>query len=1023
MIKQKQLKEGYHFNTYLWNKPVEADFADLVLTGKEVDDMWQDYLDHRSATEDLFTNNAYGSRGNGKLLIQVTDAEENRKQFIKNILLFRKDDPDFLRVYKGSSTNLGNLRPGEYNVFLLLKGDDYFILDSVQVRPNGINFYETGIMHPKKRDSVSTKIWEIISNRERNGQVNAIDFDLIKESYHQTYLDSSVFTASIIGTIRDSDGKPVKGATVTIKGTKVGTASDQAGRFRIMAPSNVTIVVSSVGYESKQVRLSEGGINDLVLASQSSLMQEVVITGFGQSRSKSKMGMSVTVSGSGVPGTAPGMIARGTKSVNESNHPLYIVDGIPVDAGSIMNIDQLDISRMDVLRDEAATAIYGSRASGGVIIITTKKGSVANALQEDPRNERNSLRNNFRDDAYWQPRLKTDANGRASFEVTFPDDITNWRSFMIAANDKKQTGFLEGSIKSFKTISVNLGLPQFIVEGDTMNVVGKVLNYSADSISVKRTFSVNDKLVQQNTFGFRHSRIDTFGVIASKEDSLKLKYTIEKDNGYFDGEERNLPVLKQGVKETSGIFAALTGDTTVQLKWKNSARIKIYAESSLLNVLEKEAEKVRNYEYLCNEQLASKLKAWLVQRTIDSVLKRPFRGSKNIRELISQLNQNNADGGLWGWWKNNEPALWISLHVLEAMATAEAAGFHSGVSKTIMTDYLVYNMEKYQGREKIDALGILSKLQAKVDYKKYIDTIEKYSHRLSMYEKLKLAELKLSNGMKIEMDSLKKVKKETMFGNPYWGDDGYHFFDNSIQNTLLVYRLLKATGEDGVQLQKIRNYFLEKKRDGNWRSTYESSLILETILPDLLVTDSLPQSSTLTIWGEQPILVTHFPFATEISGAESLSVSSHGSLPVYFTAYEEHWNPAPVKEEKDFMVRSAFEKNGVTVEKLKGGEPVTLKVDVSVKKDADYVMIEIPVPAGCSYKGKSQPNTNNEVHREYFKNKVSIFCSSLKAGDYSFTVSLLPRYSGTYSLNPAKAELMYFPVFFGREAFKKISIQ
>jgi uncharacterized protein YfaS (alpha-2-macroglobulin family) len=63
------------------------------------------------------------------------------------------------------------------------------------------------------------------------------------------------------------------------------------------------------------------------------------------------------------------------------------------------------------------------------------------------------------------------------------------------------------------------------------------------------------------------------------------------------------------------------------------------------------------------------------------------------------------------------------------------------------------------------------------------------------------------------------------------------------------------------------------------------------------------------------------------------------------------------------------------------------------------------------------------VHREHFKNKVSIFCSSLSKGTYEFRVSLLPRFGGVYTLNPAKAEMMYFPVFYGREGIKKVEIQ
>jgi len=110
------------------------------------------------------------------------------------------------------------------------------------------------------------------------------------------------------------------------------------------------------------------------------------------------------------------------------------------------------------------------------------------------------------------------------------------------------------------------------------------------------------------------------------------------------------------------------------------------------------------------------------------------------------------------------------------------------------------------------------------------------------------------------------------------------------------------------------------------------------------------------------------------------------------------------------------------VTRLKGGEQVQLTAEVNVRADADFVMIEIPIPAGCSYQSKEQGWGNNEVHREYFKEKVSIFCRKLSQGKYTFNINLMPRYSGMYTLNPAKAEMMYFPVFYGRERMKKVAV-
>jgi uncharacterized protein YfaS (alpha-2-macroglobulin family) len=238
-----------------------------------------------------------------------------------------------------------------------------------------------------------------------------------------------------------------------------------------------------------------------------------------------------------------------------------------------------------------------------------------------------------------------------------------------------------------------------------------------------------------------------------------------------------------------------------------------------------------------------------------------------------------------------------------------------------------------------------------------------------------------------------------------------------------MYRMLRKAGGHDALLQSIRSYFLEKRSSSHWRNTYESALILETILPDLLADKATGKPASLTIDGPQHIQTSSFPYTTTVKGGSALTVNKQGRMPVYFTAYQQHWDPAPDNVAGNFTVHTVFEKQGRSVTRLDAGTPVTLKATVQVKADADYVMIEIPIPAGCSYQDKAQSYRNNEVHREHFKNKVSIFCSSLAKGTYTFNVSLLPRYRGVYTLNPAKAEMMYFPVFYGREALRKVSIR
>ncbi len=1026
LIKQKQLPYNqFAFTPFLEGTRPVYNFHDFVLTGREVDSLWQDYLDHRSATEDLFSNKDLNKSGNGQLQVDIEKEPDGKPLFIKNIFLFRYDDADFVRVYKGSTLKFGYVQPGRYRLFLLLKGDDYYIKDSIEIRKDGINYFALNNIIAFKRDSVSTRIASIVNSREKKWRTAFQDSDLdkIKESFNGKYLNNGNFTRYLSGTVRDCrNGSPMYGASIFIKGTRFGTASNQHGYFTLRVPEHGTIVVAMVGYGTEERKISDD-VYDIKLRPQTNSLNEVIVVGYG-TRLKRDLTSSVSVvEGSNLlMGKAAGVqiTVRGAASLSGTDTPpLIIVDGLPF-SGSLQDLDASLIATINVLKPVAATALYGSAASAGVILITTKKAVPPNTVTEVTGS--NTLRRHFSDVAYWQPNLRTDNNGKASFVAHFPDDITSWRTFVIAIGDKKQTGFTEGLVKSFKSLSAGLYLPAFAIEADTVNMAGKVMNYTLDSATVKRIFSINDVPAKTISSIFSNSITDTLSVAVSPADSLKIKYSIEQAGGFADGEERSIPVYKQGVEETSGYFAALETDTSFSLSFNASAgRIKLYASSSVLPVLLDEIEGIGRYEYLCNEQLASKLQALLLKKKIYHYLKKDFLEEKNIQLLIAKLNQSKSPAGLWGWWVGNDPSLWISWHVTEALLTAEKEGYPISMNKDLVRDYLVYHFEKYSTADQIRCIGLFKALNARVDFKIYTDSVERKIPQMSLYEHLQLLQLKQSLGQPAPFDSLQQKFQTTMFGNIYWGEENKRFFDNTIQNTLLMYRLMRQAGGYNQQLRKVRNYFLEKRKNGQWRNTYESALILETILPDLLKTDTALVPVTLTVNDNQPVQA--FPYQAILPAAEKINIRKQGGLPVYFTAYQQYWNKAPQKVSADFTLNSAFEKNGQPVNALTAGEPVIMKVNVTVRGDADYVMIEIPIPAGCSYKDKEQSYLNNEVHREYFKEKVSLFCTSLRKGQYSFMVSLLPRYTGNYHLNPARAEMMYFPVFYGREEMKKIEIR
>lgn len=170
--------------------------------------------------------------------------------------------------------------------------------------------------------------------------------------------------------------------------------------------------------------------------------------------------------------------------------------------------------------------------------------------------------------------------------------------------------------------------------------------------------------------------------------------------------------------------------------------------------------------------------------------------------------------------------------------------------------------------------------------------------------------------------------------------------------------------------------------------------------------------------------ITRFPYTTGIESSSPVRIRKQGTLPLFATVYQQGWNSDPVRESgKGFTVKSVFAENKDTVSYLTNGKVARLEVYVTAESNAEYVQIEVPVPAGCSYESKNRGTYGKETHREYFKGKVIIFSNKLVKGEHLFSIELIPRYTGQYTLNPAKAELMYFPTFYGNEGLKAVIIK
>ena len=194
-----------------------------------------------------------------------------------------------------------------------------------------------------------------------------------------------------------ADGEPVIGATVLVKGVSTGTATDMDGNFTLNVASKAVLVVSSIGYETQEVPVNGRKLINVVLKSDVVALKDVVVVGYGVQKKVNLTGAVSSLStdelegkpianvleamqgttpglviqqGTSTPGSVPSINIRGLNTMN-NNDPLVIIDGIE---GSLANLNPADIEQVSILKDASSTAIYGSRASNGVVLVTTKKG-------------------------------------------------------------------------------------------------------------------------------------------------------------------------------------------------------------------------------------------------------------------------------------------------------------------------------------------------------------------------------------------------------------------------------------------------------------------------------------------------------------------------------------------------------------------------------------------------------------------------------------------------------------------------
>lgn len=937
---------------------------------------------------------------------------------IRYSMLLPVATPTDVRVVAGASRHFHQLLPGRYLLVVVNDRDEAWTSDTLDLPAYGISALQLGRLVFSRNNAEARAIYD--------RQVAPLQEEVEPPAPSPVLPTTApvalpVGIGSVSGTITDAhSGLPLAGVTVMIKGTKKATSTNAQGVYSLeQLPDGIyQLLVQFVGYNSKELSVTVNRLGtqlkDVTLSPAATRLDEVVVVGYS-TRLKRDFTGSVTRVENMLQGRAAGVAItndvrvqiRGISSVADNTQPLIVVDGVAMEELPA-NLDTTGM-RIDILKEAAATAIYGSRGAHGVIVISTGK------------NVQPVIRTIFRDDAYWAPSTQTNADGKAVIPIRYPENITSWQHMVYAAARGRRYGAAYPVTKAFKMLQGTLQMPAFALAGDTVLISGKALNYASDTRQISGLFSYRgQQQSSQHSVASGSAATALFAAGApAAGDTMQISWQVTDERGLQDGEQRRSPVLPVGTLDTRGtFFIAGSTDTSWQVApLLDSGRITLHAQNNLLDVLEKELERLKDYPQACMEQTANKMWGLLMMKRIYKQLQKPFKHDALIDKLNQRLLRFQDYSGGWPWWESGQPNLYISTRVLQALRHADTSAANQRAIREALL-YLQNKLRTLPQHEKLEALLAMSEAGHLYPYGPALDSIPFDS--LSLHERWQMVRIMQKSGMayQAQLQKLWKQRNENFLGSISWGTEGWYWHNNVQASTVLAGKVLRSDTAWRRYWPQVQQYFIAHKRQGWYNNTVEQAEIVALLLDDALAQQvRRPEPAVLQV-NEQRI--SQFPATLQLP-AGPVRLRKQGAGLLYVGLSQQQWVVPQRPKDSLFAISTELQWHGKPAAQwqVPAGERVQLKVTINAAKSADFVQIDIPIPAGCIYAMRPQPWGE---HREYLKDRVVLYTERLSAGTHTYVLDLETRFSGRFQLNPARVSLMYFPQYEGYNRVETVRI-
>lgn len=617
------------------------------------------------------------------------------------------------------------------------------------------------------------------------------------------------------------------------------------------------------------------------------------------------------------------------------------------------------------------------------------------------------VRKVFPDTAFWLADIKTDQNGHATAQLTFPDSLTTWRATARGVTVDTKVGSAINRVIVRKNLMVRLAVPRFFRQGDDVTVSTIVHNYLTSDKNTQ--VSLETKGLDLQDGGARQVTVPTKG--DQRQDwHVHAQNVYESDllakaltNEESDAMELTLPVIPFGVKlsdSKSGAINAPTGKDQAVLNLPGdpataAQSINISVSPSIAGSIFGALDYLTSYPYGCTEQTMSGFLPDIVvakamkDLSLQSTINTPDL-DKKIRAGLDRLYDFQHEDGGWGWWKEDDSMVFMTAYVVSGLAQAKAAGYD------VKAEALA-NAEKWLKGQLAQHERMRPDLRAYVVYSLALDKAsdgkmlnDAYDARKSMSSQglsmLGLALFTAGDGRATDVAGLVEKQAIVNEADAHWPSDYDSFLefydDDSAEATAHAVRLLSLTRPDSALLPKAA-LWLVNHRDGGyfWLSTKQTAMVVFGLLEYVRISHELDPDFTATVFvNDKQVLTKHFTRADAMSsnlprvsltsdqlqsGNNTIRIQKSGAGRLYWSARGEYYsadkrvfqnNQLSLNITRDYY-RLAPQQKGEKIvydlvpwkgDALNSGDVIAVRLSVN-GSDWRYLLIEDPIPAGAEF--------------------------------------------------------------------------